>query len=374
MLHPGRIARLAVMAGLGVSMTLGPATPALAQKGTSNTPVVGEYANPDYKDQVTGTSKGDTKLYIIGEQDDLTTSEGAVNEQMKVSIPVAIHYVADSEGNLTGPSDDTVKFVNHTKMGAVHVSAIAVQNASNAHIVPDASVGTQNDYMSFFMTPYQGQSNDAGSTFTRGTATEGNDTAFVKEGTQDELGYYTSNGATSASASINPKNKNEWNIAQKNGALALNGLTGKIGGFKNLDPSTDQQAGTIHWTVRAGTRAQADTKDATVTIHFNSNNGSNKDCVPVGDQKVVVLDTSVLPTKTALASGMSTAITAGSGVEAPKQVTNADGTVTTYTFSGWKLNADGSGDVVSTVQGLGTAEQIAGKTFELYATFTSTTS
>lgn len=361
-----RVARAAIAAGLGAAMVVGPYTPAFAQAGAADTPVVGESANPEYMRQVEGESTGDTKLYVIGKQDDLTTSEGSVTENIKVSIPVAIHYVADSEGNLVGPSDNVVKFVNHTSLGSVHVSKIAVQNSGDAEIVVDSD-DLEDDQMSFFITPQVGTSDAQGSSF---TPTSG------QTGTQDELGNYSNK--THAQA-INPTNKGDWNIAQKNGALALNGLTGRIGGFDSVDPSTDYQAGTIHWTVRAGTRAQADVKDATVTIHYNSNNGSNANCVPVGDQSVQVLQTDALPNAVALSSGMDTVLSAGaSSVTPPPSHTNADGSVTSYVFSGWNTKADGSGTTVRKVSDLASvqgdanakAASLAGTVQEVYAIFT----
>lgn len=361
----GKVARAAVAAGLGLVLGCGSAAPALAA-GASDTPVVGESANPEYTAQVGASSTGDTKLYIISEQDDITRPEGAVDENIKVSIPVAIHYVADAQGNLVGPSDDTVKFVNHTKLGAVHVSKIAVQDAGDAKIVMDGD-DLANDQMSFFVRPTQGQSDAEGSAFVRGTATEGNDADYVKVGSVDQLGSYASKTSSEA---VNPTNRNDWNIAQKHGALALNGLTGRIGGFGSIDPATDYQAGTIHWTVRAGTRAQADKRDASVTIHYNSNNGSNKNCVPVGDQIVQVLDSTKLPNRVADQGGMTTALDAGaSDVTAPKTRTNADGTQTTWRFKGWYKNADGSGSAVTTIGDLGEASAIAGTVQELYAVY-----
>ncbi len=358
-----RITRAVVSAGLGVALSLGATPFAFAETGASNTPVEGEAANPGYTAQVQGSSKGDTKLYVIGTQDDLTTSEGSVTENVKVSIPVAIHYVADSEGNLHGPSDGVAKFVNHTKLGAVHVSKIAVQNAGDARIGLDSNDLTS-DQMSFFVTPTPGTSDKDGAGFTADVDDAGN----TKTGTQDQLGAYVSE--TGDVIRKDPTHKNEWNIAQNNGALALNGLTGRIGGFDHMDPSTDYQAGTIHWTVRAGTRAQADAKDATVSIHFNSNNGANADCVPLADQYVQVLKEDASGTFVADEAALQTAIARGADdLEAPKAHTNADGSVTSYAFAGWNTKADGSGKTIKTVGDLGAAASIAGTVQEVYAIF-----
>lgn len=366
MTRPSNVARTAVAAGLGAVLTLVPAMPAWAEPGSADTPVEGETANPEYEAQVQGESAGDTKLYVIGSQDDLTTSEGSVTENVKVSIPVAIHYVADSEGNLTGPSNNVVKFVNHTNVGAVHVSKIAVQNAGGAQIVPGGTA-LANDEMSFSVRPVQGQSDESGSTFTAGAATEGTGDDFVLTGAKDDLGNYANKTHGEA---VNPQNKGDWNIAQKHGALALNDLSGKIGGFDAVDAATDTQVGTVHWTVRAGTRAQADKKDASVTVHFNSNNGSNANCVPVADQRVEVLQAGSLPNQVANEEGLTTPLSAGaSDVTAPKSHTNPDGTVTTYHFVEWNTAADGSGTTVSTIGDLGSASELAGTVQEVYAIF-----
>ena len=45
---------------------------------------------------------------------------------MRVTLPVAINYVADETGNLTGPADGATLITNGTKTGAVHVSQIGV--------------------------------------------------------------------------------------------------------------------------------------------------------------------------------------------------------------------------------------------------------
>jgi hypothetical protein len=356
--QPMRVARAAMAAGLGLAMALGPIPTALADAGGTNTPVPGEYANPEFEKQQTAESKGDTKLYITGVQDDLTTSEGSVTENIKVTIPVAIHYVADTEGNLRGPSDNTVKFVNNTKLGAVHVSKIAVESAEGAKIVgKNDALGA--DRMVFSVQPVQGTWDEQNKAF--------NKTDVAEETAIDDLGYYSTDDG---SAAKDPKKTREWDIAGNHGALALNHLTGRIGGFSAIDSGTDYQAGTIHWTVRAGTRAQADKRDATVTVHFNANNGSNKDCAPLGDLTAVVFQPDSLPEKVVNAREFGKALAPEGGVVIPpKTYTQQDGTVVTKAFKGWSRQPDGS-ELVAWVSDLGRdAEAIAGKTFELYAIY-----
>lgn len=396
-------------------MSIGSALPAFANdddqpvlnnsaKGLTNIPTVGESANPAYNESVTGTSTGDTKLYIIGAQDELTTSEGAANEQIRVSIPVAIHYVADSEGNLHGPSDNVVKFVNHTQTGAVHVSKIKVDGSEEADISLGNEVDGVNDRMSFTVQPVQGQSRTEGDVFVPYTKFDtddyhdgnfyaaaakdayqsgtdidlaGGETVYntiyegdgevLGEGAIDELGWYstTSTGHNKNEADLDPRHPKDWNIAQENGALGLNNLGGKIGGFKNIDSSTDYQAGVIHWTVRAGDRVSADTKDTTLTIRYNANTGKRNtaqgvvdtDTDLLKDQKAVILTyaeaTPYIPADaengtdaveasdggfTYNGDGKTDYLKSGDSVIAPKTTTGSDGSTTSWAFAGWSLN------------------------------------
>lgn len=357
MLYRTRVARAAMSAGLGLAMALGPVPAAFADVGAADTPVPGEYASPGFTDQSGAESTGDTKLYIIGSQNDLTTSEGSKTENIKVTIPVAIHYVADTEGNLYGPSDNTVKFVNNTKLGAVHVAKIAVEQGIGSEIKTVGSALSA-DQMRFTMRPVQGTLDEESGQFTK---TEG-----VAAGTLDDLGAYVVTGDESAK---DVKKTKEWDIAPDHGALALNSLTGKIGGFNAIDPCTDYQAGTIHWTVRAGTRAQADKRDASVTIHYNANDGANKDCVPIADQVVEVYDVGEMPQKVINATNYNLFIQPdGNDVTPPLAQAAADGTVTTKSFVGWAKSPNGDGRVQK-ISDLGSAADIAGKTFELYAIY-----
>lgn len=338
----GRVARAAVAAGLGLAMSFGPIGLAFAD------PSPGASSNPG--------STGNTRLIVTSDEEELATEEGSVDANVKVSIPVAIQYVADSEGNLVGPSNNQVKFVNHTKSGAVHVSRIAVQNTGQAQIVMDGN-NLASDEMSFFVRPVPGVSNDAGTSFTS-SLTAAQESAITK----DQLGNYTTGAST-------PTDRNAWNIEQNNGALALNELTGRVGGFDQVDPSTGYQAGTIHWTVRSGTRAQADAKDSSVTIRYHSNNGSFANDVLTTDHVVQVLDVSRLPDMVANSTGASTALRAGTGnLTPPSPSVSTDGTVTSYEFKGWSKTPSGT-TYVTTVGQLGTAAEVAGTVQNLYAIY-----
>ena len=100
------VARGAVSAGLALAMALSGVVPALAE-----------------------TSSGQTNLYVEVKESSLTTPEG-YGEQMRVTIPVAINYVADETGALTGPADGATQIVNGTRTGAVHVARIGVTPAA----------------------------------------------------------------------------------------------------------------------------------------------------------------------------------------------------------------------------------------------------
>ena len=204
------IARKAVTAGLGIAMALGAVAPAVA---------------------LAEDSTGNTNLYVTSDTSDLTTPEGAEDENIQVVLPVAINYVADTEGNLTGPSNNTVKIKNNTALGAVHVSKIQTTSESPATVVATAAEADSDDEVYLKVKP--------------------------GSGTEDSFGAYLTEKAPKAG---------DWDVTQ-GGELALNDLTGKIGGFDSLDPSTKSKVATVHWTVAAGTAEQAAAKANRLTIH-----------------------------------------------------------------------------------------------------------
>lgn len=349
-----------IAAGLGLSLAWGTTAVAFAEgssdSGSASSLPAGEYANSQYGGQ-NGASTGDTRLYIVGKQNDLTTDEGSTDEQIKVSIPVAIHYVADNEGNLYGPADNNVMLVNHTTTGAVHVSKIGVTASTGVTIVNGAGNANTNDKVALTMTPVRGTLAESGGTKTFSAAENGT-------GQADQLGSY-------ANAAKDPTYKNDWDIAQTNGAVALNELTGKIGGFGTIDPATDYQVGTVNWTVRSGTRAAADTKDTSVTIRFRTNGGFVMDGRSLDQQVVPVLDSAALPNQVALSDNvLSTALISGTGVLGKRVIVG--GGETTVSFKEWNTKADGQGQTVATIADLesgATAASLAGKTFVLYAIY-----
>lgn len=203
------IASKAVAAGLGLAMALGTVVPsvALADHG------------------------GDTNLYVIAQDGDTTTHEGAADENIKVVLPVAISYVADTQGNLTGPSDNSVKIKNNTQLGSVHVSKIQVAPETGVTVVANSAAADTDDEVYLNMKP--------------GSGTDISLASFLTEAA--------------------PK-RGDWDVEQQ-GELALNSLTGKIGGFGQLDPSTKEKLATVHWTVASGTAQQAASNADQLLIH-----------------------------------------------------------------------------------------------------------
>ncbi|MBR3326068.1 MAG: hypothetical protein IKG22_01925 [Atopobiaceae bacterium] len=215
------IAQKAVAAGLGLAMALGTIAPAVAL----------------------ADSGGDTNLYIESQSSDITTPEGSADENIKVVLPVAINYVADSEGNLTGPSDNTVKIKNNTKLGSVHVSKIKTTSTSPATVVASAAQANTNDKVFLQVKP--------------------------GSGTDDNFGAYLTEKAPKAG---------DWDV-QQGGELALNSLTGKVGGFGSLDSATKTRVATVHWTVALGIAAQAAANADRFVIHLVNSDNSIPDLV-----------------------------------------------------------------------------------------------
>lgn len=207
----GIATRKAVAAGLGLAMALGTVAPVVAL----------------------AESTGQTNFYVTASGDDITTHEGAEDENIKVVLPVAINYVADAEGRLTGPSDDTVKIKNNTVLGSVRVSKIQAMPAYGMTIVESRAEADSDGDVYLTMRPGNGQ-----------------EVSLASHLEESE-----------------PANPGQWSIAQK-GELALNGLTGKIGGFGNVDPSTKTQLASVFWTVAPGTASQVATNAQRITIHY----------------------------------------------------------------------------------------------------------
>ncbi|MEE1158339.1 MAG: hypothetical protein UHS51_02860 [Atopobiaceae bacterium] len=213
-------ARSVAAAGLGLAITLGALAPTAAL----------------------ADSAGRTNLYVTAEDDDITAPEGAQGANIRVTIPVAISYVADTEGNLVGPDDDTVLIANNSDAFDVHVSSI--------HVVPEEGV-----------------------TVSGSRSVSGADEVYLEmmpdAGTLVPLSDYLEEKAPKAG---------DWDVAMR-GCLALNHLTGRIGRFDRLDPSIKSKLATVHWTVAPGTAEQAASSASMVTIHRVTPNNDMDDLV-----------------------------------------------------------------------------------------------
>jgi hypothetical protein len=215
------IAQKVVAAGLGIAMALGSVAPTIAL----------------------AESTGDTGLYVTAQDNDITTPEGAQDENIKVVIPVAISYVADTDGTLTGPSDGSVAIKNNASVGSVHVSKIQVTPETGVTLVESANAADENDETYLRITPGSG--------------------------------HYINLSEFQAEKAPRP---DEWDIAQSS-QLALNELTGKIGGFGAINPVTKSKLATVHWTVAGGSAAQAASAADRLLIHRVIPGGSLPDLV-----------------------------------------------------------------------------------------------
>ena len=330
--------------------------PAMAQETTLPT---GEYGMKNYKVGLDATGAGETKLYLMKDQYASVGNEGSVTDtQLHVTIPVGIHYTV--MGNrILGPVDDKVFFRNKTSTSDVHISGIVVQEANGASIVTrDTPVPDfPHDALWLGMRPDSGHYNA---------------NSFVKDNTghNDELGAYVGDDPQS------PTYKNDWDIVS-GGALALNGLGGGAGTgfvFDQMNPAVETQIGTVRWTVRLGTRAEADARDASVTLRFHANGGAPVSGQPLDDVSVPVLDAEALP-EVQVIEGVE-------GTELPDatdqlfyRVVNEYGNVNVREFEGWMISPDSIelvedlSDIVEQLDGVESVEDLAGKTITLYASY-----
>ena len=300
---------------------------------------------------------------------DTTVPEGAASQQIRVSVPVAIHYVADTQGNLSGPTDDIVKFVNRSDSGDVHVSGIAV-GGNNLDVTTAANLGDGQVRLS--VRPQEGTSDSTGRTFE----------ASGERGTLDELGTYSST-ATGGNAGGDwkvPSNRNEWDIHSGNGALALNDLSGKVGGDSAAGFSEDRQVGAIHWRIRLGTREAADEADSTLMLSLHP--GVDYDGTEMGfstpiDYGATVLVPSRQPEKVVDPTGASQAIGRPAAVQASFTRQRPDGKTYSYSFTGWNTEPDGTGIQVGSPNDLVSGgyvddiRKLGGYRMTLYATYSA---
>ncbi len=220
--RPDSMAAKVVAAGLGVALA---ASPVAAMAETSKE----AEGRP-------GESYGQTQLTVRADGTDLTTPEGENEtlDQVRVTIPVKIDFVAKSDGELIGPNDKKVKFSNNSTM-PVHVASAKVTSAEGTRIATAeeeraAEAKGEADVIYLGLTNSKGDAIDLG-------RYEG-DGAALKEGAWDIARSPKQDGKAREGDSVNK--------------LYLNKLGGRISGFGKLDPARQTQVGQIHWTVRPG--------------------------------------------------------------------------------------------------------------------------
>ena len=142
------IMALAMSALLAVTLTL----PVLAL-AASTSPTV------DYEN---GEGDSITKLTLVAESDDnlaINSPDDVVKSQAKVQVPVAINYVAKTNGDIEGPADGQAKITNYSSY-PVHVSNIAVTAGTNVTLVTSAPSAADN--IQLFVTPGSGTQDQFG--------------------------------------------------------------------------------------------------------------------------------------------------------------------------------------------------------------------
>ena len=337
----------AIVCGLGLAASLGCATVARADE--PNVPV-GEYTADIYSDLTNNTSTGETNLYIVSGDKETAVSEGSHgnNVQLRVSVPVGIHYVALKNGVILGPSDGKVMFRNLTEMSAVHIAGIAVSEVGPAKIVSHAESETMPDGMSLTMCPMLVDDE------------EGSYNADQCTHMIDEFANYVGTAAKS------PVKKYEWDIPV-GGRLSLFDLGGFMGSFDKLNPLVDTQVGTVHWTIRLGTRAEADERDSKVTIRYHANGGVLKAGAKLNEQRFTVVDPVSLPKVVPQEDVLGSSFVDATDILEKTEI-EVGGTLTKHVFCGWSRDAAGK-EPVNVLSDIGSAEELAGKSYTLYANY-----
>ena len=196
-----------------------------------------------------GEGDGVTKLTLIAADadDNLATDapESVVKSQARVQVPVAINYVAKNDGTIEGPSGAAI---TNFSSYPVHISNIAVTSSGHASLV--AHTPTAADEIQLFVTP--------------------------GIGSQDQFGNYISLGGAT------PRVPHDWNIdaavdpAVTGSQLALNGLSGSIGGFDEIAVGQGRvEIGQVAWTIRAG-RVAAPVVSAASNLNLISTSGDGE--------------------------------------------------------------------------------------------------
>lgn len=331
--------------------------PAVAQETTLP---MGDYGQDDYSLVSGPTGTGETKLYLRHDQYVNVTNEDALQaSRLAVTIPVGIHFVLDHSCDIHGPADHTVMFVNKMQTSSVHVSGIAVLDTSDADIVTrsafeagSSSMGmTGSSKMWLRMCPDVGTI-DTGSF------------ELKHAGGTDEFGAYVGDEAK------NPTNKHDWDMAPGD-VIALDSLGGRTstdGVYSKISAAEDVQIGSVRWTVRVGTRSEADMRDASVVLRFNANGGTYLTNATLQDESIQVLDTEALPERVVAETIEEPVLPSGEGVLELRTFNRQTSSVQTKQFEGWYIDSQCL-EPYEGLESLGDMDEIAGKTFTLYANY-----
>lgn len=167
-----------------------------------------------------GQSAGSsTQLNLITDTTVTVTNDSA-NANMKVLVPVAINFVANGSGEITGPSGATLQ---NYSIFPVHVSNVLVTPSSRVTFDGNSTTTSLADHVKMYMTA-------------------GSDTIC--------LGDFVNNGGGSLTAG-------QWDISAASGntpgSLSLSFPNGQLGAFGSaITPLQSASLGTITWTVAAG--------------------------------------------------------------------------------------------------------------------------
>lgn len=160
-----------------------------------------------------------TQLNLITDTTVTVTNDSA-NANMKVLVPVAINFVTNGSGEITGPSGATLQ---NYSMFPVHVTDVLVTPHTGVTFDDSSTTTTLADHVKMYMQA-------------------GSDTIT--------LGDFVNNGGGSLIA-------NQWNIGAASGntpgSLSLSFPAGQLGAFGTaITPYESANLGTISWTVAAG--------------------------------------------------------------------------------------------------------------------------
>lgn len=155
----GKKAAAAVMAGLMAVTAIAPASIAIAD---TIEPSVGKESDPNGNHQ-TGTGVTDITVQYkqtgedIGGTEDTTNNpdtspQDGLGDNIAFTVPTAINFVSDAQGNLTGPSAEAA-YIKNESMFSIHASAFKTDTANGWTIVDDDTTTTTQNAIDFQFGP-----------------------------------------------------------------------------------------------------------------------------------------------------------------------------------------------------------------------------